>query len=187
MREKIIAMDCYNDLDNHVWIVNMDVYNVVMGYAYFIDPIKALLLYKATASDFSVNLYLRNKLKSVGGSEYDDAVDALGSLDGESTNPYCNVMDLHDVVEFINDDVIPALNELPDNTVVSSLWLLGDMDVDDYLRSLGGFMAAFNTDSKGKGSLDYFAHDIKSLFEDLVEDVFNESIAQNNIYEVIIY
>lgn len=187
MREKILAMDFYNDIDNHVWMVSMDLYYVLMGYATYIDPIEAVNLYKATSSDFSFNLFLSDQLEFSENSSLKNASLNLGNLDSESINTLYKVEDLPRVISFINDKIIPSIEVLPKNEDTYSLWPLANNDMYKYLNSFGGIMKDMSPDSSEKGSLDYYIFDFKKLFEDMVNDVFIESIIQNKMYKVIIY
>lgn len=187
MREKILAMDYYNDIDNHVWKVNMDVYYVLMGYATYIDPIEAVNLYKATSSDFSFNNFLLDQLEYSENTSFKNVSIELGNFDSESINTLYKVEDLPRVISFINDKIIPSIEVLPKDEYTYSLWPLANNDMNKYLSSFGGIMKDMSPDSCEKGSLDYYIFDLKELFKDLVNDVFIESIIQNKMYKVIIY
>ncbi|MFP9113938.1 hypothetical protein ACLI1A_08340 [Flavobacterium sp. RHBU_3] len=108
---------------------NFDFYGVLLYYAYTINQDSAFLLFKATQSEYNYKL------------GYELPID-----DSTSDKEVFISIDLFsEVVDFINDLIIPSLENLPYDQDITQIWGVGS-SLDTFLQCKGAFFLKFIVD-----------------------------------------
>lgn len=146
-------------------MMNYDDYGAILYYAYTVNQNLAFQLYKAMVSEYSYK------------SEYDIP---LGSLTDADEDVYLPLSELSEVISFINNQVIPALNAFPVDLDLSITWNIGN-SLEAFLMNQGSFFEKFAIDDIEQDgyTVSYFI----AVFNQL-KDFFQDVINQNVIYKV---
>lgn len=146
---------------------NFDNYGAILYYAYTVNKVLALELYKAMVSEYYYKLETNMPLEG---------------LTEEDSNVYLPLNDLPHVITFINDQVLPSLQPLPLDLDLITIWNIGN-SLDAFLMNQGSFFEHFSIDNIEQDgyTVQYFIHVFNKL-----NAFFQEVVNQNVIYKVSI-